>query len=34
MILSADTNLFFYAANPDLPLHEAAQQFFEEWRIG
>jgi len=30
MILSADTNLFLYAANPDSPRHEAAQRFFEE----
>jgi toxin-antitoxin system PIN domain toxin len=30
MILSADTNLFLYAANPDSPHHEAAQRFFEE----
>jgi toxin-antitoxin system PIN domain toxin len=28
MILSADTNLFLYAANPDSPHHEAAQRFF------
>ncbi len=27
-ILSADTNLFLYAANPDSPHHEAAQAFF------
>ena len=30
MIVSADTNLFLYAANPDSPHHAAAQQFFEE----
>jgi toxin-antitoxin system PIN domain toxin len=30
MILSADTNLFLYAANPDSPGHDAARQFFEE----
>jgi hypothetical protein len=34
MILSADTNLFLYAANPDSPYHEAAQRFFEESRFG
>jgi toxin-antitoxin system PIN domain toxin len=28
MILSADTNLFLYAANPDSPHHPAAQRFF------
>ncbi len=28
MILSADTNLFLYAANPDSPHHAAAQRFF------
>lgn len=28
MIVSADTNLFLYAANPDSPQHDAAQQFF------
>jgi toxin-antitoxin system PIN domain toxin len=28
MILSADTNLFLYAANPDSPHHAAAQEFF------
>jgi predicted nucleic acid-binding protein len=28
MIISADTNLFLYAANPDSPHHAAAQQFF------
>lgn len=30
MILSADTNLFLYAANVDSPHHEAARRFFEE----
>jgi uncharacterized protein len=30
MILSDDTNLFLYAANPDSPHHAAAQRFFEE----
>ena len=30
MILAADTNLFLYAANPDSPHHEAAQQFFAD----
>jgi len=30
MILSADTNLFLYAANPDSPHHAAAQTFFVE----
>jgi predicted nucleic acid-binding protein len=34
MILSADTNLFLYAANPDSPYHEAAQRFFEEEAAG
>jgi uncharacterized protein len=29
MILSADTNLFLYAANPNSPHHEAARRFFE-----
>jgi toxin-antitoxin system PIN domain toxin len=28
MILSADTNIFLYAANPDSQYHEAAQNFF------
>jgi len=28
MILSADTNLFLHAANPDSPQHAAAQRFF------
>jgi predicted nucleic acid-binding protein len=30
MILSADTNLFLYAAIPDSPHHDAARRFFEE----
>ena len=30
MILSADTNLFLYAANPDSPYHETCRRFFEE----
>lgn len=30
MILSADTNLFLYAANPESPHHEAARRFFAE----
>ncbi len=34
MILSADTNLFLYAANPDSPYHESAQRFFEEEASG
>ena len=29
MILSADTNLFLYAANPDSPHHGTARRFFE-----
>ena len=29
MILSADTNLFLYAANPESPYHGAARRFFE-----
>ncbi|RYD21057.1 MAG: PIN domain-containing protein [Verrucomicrobiaceae bacterium] len=28
MIVSADTNLFLYAANPDSPHHAAARRFF------
>jgi len=28
MILSADTNLFLYAANPEAPQHESARRFF------
>jgi predicted nucleic acid-binding protein len=34
MILSADTNLFLSAANPDSHYHEAAQRFFEEEAAG
>jgi len=34
MILSADTNLFLYAANPASAHHEAAQRFFEEEASG
>ncbi len=34
MILSADTNLFLYAANPDSPHHDAARRFFEEETVG
>ena len=34
MILSADTDLFLYAAPPDSPYHEAAQRFFEEEASG
>jgi uncharacterized protein len=34
MILSADTNIFLYAANPDSPHHEAARRFFEEEAAG
>ncbi len=34
MILSADTNLFLYAANPDSPHHEAAKLFFEKEASG
>lgn len=30
MILSADTNLFLYAANAGSPHHEAARRFFEK----
>lgn len=30
MILSADTNLFLYAANPDSTYHKAARSFFLE----
>jgi len=30
VILSADTNLFLYAANPDSPNHGAARKFFKE----
>ncbi len=34
MILSADTNLFLYAANPDSPHHETARRFFEKEASG
>ena len=34
MILSADTNLFLYAANPDSPYHDGARRFFEEEAVG
>ncbi len=34
MILSADTNLFLYAANPDSPHHPAAQKFFADEASG
>lgn len=34
MILSADTDLFLYAANPDSPHHAAARKFFEEHTEG
>ena len=34
MILSADSNLFLYAANPDSPHHENAQRFFAEEASG
>ncbi len=34
MILSADTNIFLYAANPDSPHHAAARRFFEEEATG
>lgn len=34
MILSADTNLFLYAANPDSPNHAAARRFFESAASG
>lgn len=34
MILSADTNLFLYAANPASPHHAAALRFFEEKATG
>lgn len=30
MIVSADTNLFLYAANPQSPRHAAARRFFNE----
>ena len=34
MILSADTNLFLYASNPDSPHHAAARGFFEQYANG
>jgi predicted nucleic acid-binding protein len=34
MILSADTNLFLYAANPVSPHHAAARRFFDEQAAG
>lgn len=34
MIISADTNLFLYAANPASPHHEAARHFFETETVG
>lgn len=34
MILSADTNLFLYAANPQSPHHAAARRFFDEQAVG
>jgi len=34
MILSADTNLFLYAANPDSPHHEGARRFFDDEAAG
>jgi predicted nucleic acid-binding protein len=34
MILSADTNLFLYAANPHSPNHAAARHFFAEYASG
>jgi len=34
MIISADTNLFLYAANPDSSYHEAARRFFEDEATG
>ena len=34
MILSADTNLFLYAANPHSPHHAAARRFFDEQTSG
>ncbi len=34
MILSADTNLFLYAANADSPHFDAARRFFEEEASG
>lgn len=34
MILSADTNFFLYAANPNSPHHAAARRFFTEEASG
>lgn len=34
MILSADTNLFLHAANPQSPRHVQARKFFAEWASG
>lgn len=34
MIISADTNLFLYAANPAAQQHESAQRFFAEGASG
>ena len=34
MILSADTNLFLYAANPDSPHHRSARDFFQRQASG
>ena len=34
MILSADTNLFLYAANPNSPHHEPARRFFDDEATG
>ena len=34
MILSADTNLFLYAANPDSKHHAASQRFFADQASG
>lgn len=34
MILSAETNLFLYAANPHSPNHTAARRFFVEYASG
>ena len=33
-MISADTNLFIYAADPDAPQHEAARSFFADLRQG
>jgi uncharacterized protein len=34
MVVSADTNLFLYAANPQSPHHAQARRFFEEHASG